>query len=334
MNWLIHNWFPKGNRGIDAAPEGGCKTIMGLWWAVCIAAGHPIFGCDVEAGAALIIDEETPPAIIEDLLNRFAQSLGHASYTELPITLLSQQGFRFGRKTTLPLFMDMVKAVQPVFIRFDSYLAMLPGGRQGLSENNSEAGIAARDRLNEMIALSPRCNTLLAAHSGAPVVNWSLDEVSKHEMNDLVRGHKSLIGEACDTGFFLKKLSQHPEPLRFAIRTMARRGAVPMTAETVFVEMQEKAYGQGEAKLVSIPPVPIPPSKLAKEYFRFFLDKLPHTWQEIAKVSALHTKKQNQQALDELLEHHVVLNHAKPFTYMLNLQYKKDCESEYLRKLA
>ena len=184
MEWLIDKWFPKGNRGIDAAPEGGCKTIFGLWCATCIAAGHPIFGHDVYQGDALIIDEETPQPIIIDLLNRFAQGLGYKSYLELPITLLSMQGFRFGRKATLPLFMDMVQAVQPVFIRFDSYLAMLPGGRQGLSENNSESGIAVRDRLNEMIAASPECNTLLAAHSGAPVVNWSLDEISKHEMND------------------------------------------------------------------------------------------------------------------------------------------------------
>jgi len=333
MNWLIDKWFPKGNRGIDAAPEGGCKTIMGLWWASCIAAGEPIFGHEVYQGPALIIDEETPEPILEDLLNRFAQGLGHASYLDLPITLLSMEGFRFGRKTTLPVFMDMVRAVQPVFIRFDSYLAMLPGGRQGLSENNSESGIAARDRLNEMMALSPGCNTLLAAHSGAPVVGWSLDEISKHEMNDLVRGHKSIVGEACDTGFFLKKLSQYPEPLRFAIRTIARRGAVPMVAETVFVEMQEKAYGKGEAKLVQIPPVPVPPSKLAKEFFRFFLDKAPHTWQEIGKNSALYTRKQNQEALDELLGHHIILNHTKPFTYALNTKYQKECENDYLAKL-
>ena len=106
-----------------------------------------------------------------------------------------------------------------------------------------------------------------------------------------------------------------------------------MAAETVFVEMKEKAYGEGAATLVQIPPVPIPPSKLAKEFFKFFSDASPHTWQEISKNSALYTRKQNQEALDELFENHIILNHRKPFTYNLNPKYKKECRSEYLAKL-
>ena len=106
-----------------------------------------------------------------------------------------------------------------------------------------------------------------------------------------------------------------------------------MTAEIVFVEMKEIAYGEGEAELIKIPPMPIPPSKLAKEFFKFFLDNSPHTWQEISKNSALYTRKQNQEALDELFEHHIILNHNKPFTYNLNPKYRQECQHEYLAKL-
>lgn len=331
MPWLINDWFPKGNRGIDAAPEGGCKTTFGCWWSVCIAAGTDIFGHKVDQGQVLIIDEETPKGVLEKTLDRFSQGLGYQSHLELPINTLSMEGFKIGRKSHD--IMEMVNLLQPVFIRLDSYISMLPGGRQGLSENNSESGIATRDALNEMIALSKDCNTLLAAHSGAPVLGWSLEEIGKHDMNDLVRGHKSIVGEACDTGFILKKLSQYPEPLRFAIQTRARRGAVPMSAQTVYVEMVEESYGEGWARLVQIKPVPAPPSKLAKELFKFFLDKNPHTWQDISRQSSLYTRKQNQEALQELEDNRVILTDQKPFTYHLNSKYKTECESEYLGKL-
>lgn len=334
MDWLVEDWFPRGNRGIDAAPEGNCKTIWGAYWDVCIAAEHDILGHKVTQGNVLIIDEETPKPMLEALLNRFSQSLGYKSYHQLPITLLSMEGFRFGRKTPLDYFLDVEKRCKPIFIRMDSYIAMLPGGRQGLSENNSESGIAVRDNLHRMMDASPGCNTLLAAHSGKPIAQWTLEEIAKHDMQDLVRGHASLVGEACDTGFILKKLSEHPDPLRFAVQTRARRGAVKESGNIIYVEMQEEAYGKGAAKLVRIAPLSPPPSKLVKELFKFFTAyKSYHSWQEIAKQSALYTRKQNQVALDELLQHKVILNHDRPFTYMLNPRYKKVCDTKYIGKL-
>ena len=106
-----------------------------------------------------------------------------------------------------------------------------------------------------------------------------------------------------------------------------------MSAETVYAEMVEESYGEGWARLAQINPVPAPPSKLAKEFFKFFLDGKEHTWQEVSRQSSLHTRKQNQEALQELEDNRVILNHQKAFIHYLNPKYRTECESEYLRKL-
>ncbi|MCP4608271.1 MAG: AAA family ATPase [Planctomycetes bacterium] len=334
MAWLINDWYEKNHRGIDAAPEGGCKTTFGAWMSICIAAGVDFLGQPVQQGPVLLVDEETPFASLERMLDRFSNGLGYGSYKDLPITVVSFSGFRFKRKAELDKLLTVINKEKPVFIRLDSYVAMLPGSRQGLSENNSEAGIAVRDDLNNMLAVSPGCNILLAAHSPKPVIAYTLDQIRCAEMPSLVRGHGSLVGEACDTGFAIKKLSQYPDPLRFGIITNARRGPNPMSAEVVYVEMKEERYGEGWARLESIPPVPCPPSKAAKELFHYFLDQAPHQEQDIRKINALRTTKEIRSAIDELLDANVIVNHQRPFTYELNSNYQQEVDAEYLGKLT
>lgn len=332
MDWQIDNWLSRKHRGMDGAPEGGCKTTFGAWLCVCIASGKPFFGHSVQQGQVLIIDEESAEDSLIYTLNRFSQGMGLRDYHQLPIEILSMQGFRFGRKNELIL--SMVEQIKPIFIRLDSLVAMLPGGRQGLAENNSDVGVAVRDTINSILNKAPGANTFLAAHSKKPVKDWTLEEfLEQREMQSFVRGHSSIVGEACDTGFALKKITD--DPLQFIIRTIARRQpAPPMSRELVYVQMEEEAYGKGAARLVQIEPVPTPPSKLVKELFKMFKDRQPHTWEAISKQSALYTRKQNQVAIRELNDRHVIISHAnKPFVYFINPNYKRECEDEYLKQL-
>jgi hypothetical protein len=287
----------------------------------------------VAGGPVLIVDEETPEADLTNHLDRFSMGLGYHDHTELPITLLCKNGFRFGRKTELDRVLQVIQDLKPKFIRLDSYIAMLPSGRQSLSENNSESGITVKDDLNRMLDASPGCNILLAAHSPKPVALWGIKEYGANEMQQLVRGHGSLVGEACDTGFAVKKLSEYPNPLQFAIVTKARRGAVPMSNEIVYVEMKEEAYGKGWARLEQVPQIPTPPYEVARQQFKFFLDGKQHASQEITKQNALYNKKENRLGIEELIANKVILNHAKAFTYELNPNYKTEVNAEYLSRL-
>jgi len=182
-------------------------------------------------GPVLIVDEETPKSSLEDQLNRFSQGIGVGDYSQLSITVYHMEGFRFGRKSELNKLLDVVRALQPTLITMDSLIAMIPGGRQGFGETNSETGIAMRDDLNQILNACPNCNILLAAHCGKPLAEWSVEQFDKAEMQTLVRGHGALVGEVCDTGFALKKLNERP--LQFAIITKARRAAVEMSSKVV-----------------------------------------------------------------------------------------------------
>ncbi len=264
-------------------------------------------------------------------LNRFSQGIGVGDYNQLPIKVYHMEGFRFGRKSELNRLLDVVRALQPQLITMDSLIAMLPGGRQGFGENNAETGIAVRDDLNQILKACPNCNILLAAHSPKPVAEWSVKEFDKAEMQTLVRGHGAPVGEACDTGFALKKLSERP--LQFAIMTKARRVAVEMSSKVVYVEMEEESYGKGYARLVEIPPVSDPPSKIAKHLFQLFKGGQPHEAKCIVRENALFTRKQNLEAVEELEAQHVIQNHKLPFTYELNPNYLTECDGEYLKKL-
>src|SRR4030042_1302352 len=108
MQFLVEGGLPVGHRALDAAPEGSCKTILGCGLSVHIAANAAIFGRRVKGGSVLIVDEETPFTTLETLLDRFSQGLGFKDYGDLPnvIMPLSQQGFRFGRRTELNAILD------------------------------------------------------------------------------------------------------------------------------------------------------------------------------------------------------------------------------------
>jgi len=331
--WLIGDWLPIGHKGQITALEGSFKTICMSYLSVCIASGTPIFGCRVQQGPVLNVDEETPLVSLEKHLDRFSQGLGYGSYKELPIVVHTMQDFRFGRKTCLEKLLVAIEQVQPRLITMDSLIAMLPGGRQGIVENDSSVGETIRDDLNRILGTAPLSSTLLAAHSKKRVSELSIEEFKMADMQSLVRGHGSIVGEGCDTGFVLKKISEYPEPTRFAIITKPRRQAIPISGKIVYVEMEEEAYGKGWARLKEINSDVIPPSKYAKAIHKLFSDEQPHSSKEMVTKYALYTKGQIGLGVEELLTRKVILHTGRPQVYYLNPKRKSECNEEYLAAL-
>lgn len=331
--WLIENWFPLGHRGMDTAPEGSFKTILGCWIAVSIASGTPVFGQPVHQGNVVIIDEETPQTSLIYHLERFSNGLG-LRFKDLPIYLFSMEGFRFDRKTLLDKLLKSIRAIEPVFIRFDSMLAMLPGGRQAQSENDCHLGEIIRDDLNKF--LSPNTSLLLAAHSKKYIAELPLSELQELAMQSIVRGHGSVVGEGCDTGYILKKLSEYPKPTRFCVITKVRRQAIPGN-KIKYIEMKEQTYGEGWARLEEISPEKLPPSDAAREIYPLF--KAPdgrgnynHSSQWILRTMAFQGKRYCRGAIEELVQRKAIVQ-VTPQNYEINQKRVSQCDSDYLRML-
>jgi len=317
-DWIVKDWFPLKHRVMDTAPEGAYKTIRGVWLCICIASGTPFLGQTVKQGSVLIIDEETPEPSLHMHLQRFALGAGVKDWRELPITVESMKGFRFGRKTELMRILEKVQKLQPTLIRMDSVLAMLPAYRQGMVENDSSTGIALREDMNQLLNYTDMIS--ISAHSKKEVAELNLKQIKVKEMQTIVRGHGSIVGEACDTGIIIKKISEYPQRGLFAIVTKARRCGIPLSSQDIYVELKEEKYGQGWAKLERIEPVSIPPSKIAIELFQLFskdpTKEFPQ--RDIRQMAALYQLKDIRDGIDELLQHNIIANSSKPFTYHLN----------------
>jgi len=335
--WLIEDWLPIGHRGMDTAPEGSFKTIMGCWFAVCIASGSPIFGSPVTQGNVLLIDEETPESSLVYHLQRFSAGLG-LNYRDLPIYQFSMSGFRFGRKTELDKLLKLVRAIEPVFIRMDSLLAMLPGGRQATSENDCHLGEMVRDDLTEIMSNVKNCSILLSAHSKKYIAEVAADNLSELAMQTIVRGHGSIVGEGCDTGYILKKISEYPKPSRFSIITKARRQAIPFS-QIRYIEMKEQQYGLGWARLEEISKEKLPPTDFAREIYPIFLELNKrgsfsnHSTEKIVRTCAFLSKRECKEGVRELSERRIITKGKKAQSYILNPNRFHECNADYLSEL-
>ena len=282
----------------------------------------------------MIIDEETPESSLDYHLARFSKGLGF-NYSELPIYRYSMKGFRFGRKTEMDKILKLVSHIDPIFIRMDSLLAMLPGGRQFQSENDSRLGEMIRDDLNQL--LNPECSILIAAHSKKYIAELSLEEVSGMEMQGIVRGHGSIVGEGCDTGYIIKKVSTHPNPTRFCVITKARRQAIP-DDQPHLIELKEEYYGLGWARLELIPLDSLPPSDLARIVYHTFNlgtargGSLEHSSKWILQTCAFQTKRECKIGVQELMKHKVIVE-TKPQSYVLNPKRFSECNPGYMQEL-
>lgn len=337
--WLIEDWLPIGHKGMVGSVEGSFKTILKCWWCVCIAAGKPIFGKTVEQCPTLIIDEETPEPDLLLHLERFAMGLGFSSWTDLPIKLLSFAGFRLGRKDEMKrIVLPAIREIEARFVSIDSVLACLPGGRQGMAENDAGTGTKLRDDLDTMLGEMTDGTTLVNAHCKQMMGECSVKSLKKYDMGHLIRGIGAIVGQACDTGFLIKKISEHPEPTRFVIITRARRRAIPMVAHDVYVELVEQEYGKGWAKLEQIDPVIIPPSRIARDLFDLFDDSDPvidngYSARNIVGQAAIYTKPEVRDGLDELESRRVIVP-SGAFKWSKNPKLREEVDESYLAKLT
>ena len=332
MQWLIDNWLPLGHRAEDTAPEGCFKTMWGVYEAVCIAAGRDVVGHRVRQGEVILVDEETPESSLDTLLQRFSLGLGFRDWHQLPITKLSFTGFRFARRAAMDKLIQVIRRVSPVLVRFDSLLAMLPSGRQGVSENDCKLGEIIRDDLNEIIMACPNCSTLLAVHSKKYTVDIDINDLVKCEMQTLVRGHGSIVGEGCDTGYVLKKLSVFPKVTCFAIITKPRRLAIPSSERVTYVILEEQSYGQGWARFREVSEMALPPSEYAEVVYPLFLDNETHKTSQIKYRCALDRPSDLKKGIRELLSHKVIIN-CEPQEFKLNPNRFQECDPNYLAAL-
>jgi len=333
IRWLIEGMLPEGHRGMIASCEGGCKTTLLSWVALRVAIGEDVFGMPTKQGKVLIIDEETPRQSLENKIYRFCLGTGYDNrYKVKNLEINSFSGFRFARENKK--IIEKIKEMKPALITIDTLVACLPSGRQGRGENNAETGMAVRDDLNRMLDASPDSAILLAAHSAKPVTHFEIEDYRKAEMQSLVRGHGSIVGEACDTGFGIKKLSQYPNPLRFIIVPKARREAIPMGE--IFIEMTEETYGKGKASLIKIPPVTPVPSRPAIDLYSLFMNEKDEELESktiYSRAQGLYSSYEIRLGLDQLRRRKVIVSTKNHFTFKQNPEVKEQTDPEYMKQL-
>lgn len=334
QEWYIKDWYPMGHRMMDTAVEGNCKTMLGCWLAVCTATGEDFLGQKIQQGSVIIVDEETPAATLEDKISRFARSFGYLDRKDLPISIYSMKGFRFARKTAIDWLVreiDNSGDTEPMLLRMDSVIAMLTSGRQGMVENDSSVGIALKDDLDKLLCYVR--NISISAHAKKYVTDMLPKQMRATDMQAIVRGHGSIVGEAADSGIVIKKISEYPDPTRFVLVTKARRKAIPMSAEDIFVELEEEHYGIGWARLKRIEPIALPPTKIAQDLFTFFKDSNTISAEQIVRKAALYSKAEIRNGLEELVERKAVTNPNGAFSFALNPKIRTECEVHYLKSL-
>jgi len=334
QDWFVKDWYPMGHRMMDTGVEGNGKTTFGCQLSVCTAAGKPFLGQEVQQGRVIIIDEETPEETLINHISRFALYFGYRDWRELPIEIYSMKGFRFARKTTMDWLLHIINRLgtdEPMLLRMDSVIAMLASGRQGMCENDSNTGIALKDDMNKLLLFVR--NISISAHAKKYVTDMLPKQMRATDMQAIVRGHGSIVGEAADSGIVLKRISEFPEPTRFVMVTKARRKAIPMSAQDIFVELDEEEYGRGWACLKRIEPIALPPTEIAKGLFTFFQNGDDISADHIVRKAALYSRTEIRNGLEELIERKAVVNLSEAFKYGLNPHISQQCEPEYLRKL-
>lgn len=341
IDYLVHPWFPLGDRLLIAGEQGASKTWITLCLAVCVASGNDFLGYPTMQGPVLIIDEESPQQSLESRLNRFSLHYGYANYKELPITILPGKGFRWGQKNAL--LHETIKDIKPTYISVESFIAMLPSGNKGISENSSNAGAAVRDDLDAMMKYG--ATLTLTAHTSKGFMSQGLmvDEINSPDisMQKMVSGSPHLVGQACDTGLYIQKICEKPKPLSFAIITKARRNPVGVS-DVIYVKLNEVEYGEDEAWLEKVDPLAISPSESAVIVFKVLSNQTNFCngkWNDLktsnmVREMALYSRNQIKLGIRELLYHKVIITGSIPTSYRMNANYKMECNPEYLVELT
>lgn len=287
----------------------------------------------------MIVDNETPRGSLENHLNRFAQHFGFKDYSGLPIQIYPNRDFLFDRKVELDKLKIEIKKFNPVYIRFDSLVSMLPLGRNNISENSNYLGGVIGKDLNEILSVTPDAVTDLVVHTKKSANELSIQDLRVIDVSAIVRGHGSIVGQGCDTAVIFKKISEHPA--RFCIVTRSRRTAIPMDSKLTYLELKETSFGHGSAHLEEIDSQSLPPSREAKEVFQALINGTFNghsydevTGRELVSSLALFRKSQIIKGLDELKDHNIVENGIGTQSFKIRSNFQTVCNTEYLALLA
>ena len=129
MNYVVKDLIPKSSVNIAVGDSGLGKSPFFYQMALCVSAGKPFLGREVERGKVIILDFENGVTDIVTLCKRLAQHLGIDS---LPDDLLIWTWGSGGK----PEVEDMIEEHRPVLVVADSLRAYRPD----VEEKNSVAG--------------------------------------------------------------------------------------------------------------------------------------------------------------------------------------------------
>jgi len=293
---LITGFCDAGRRILDAGSEGASKSVLAYHLAACVAEGDgtEVFNSiEVEGkiipamkvvggGNVLMVDEDsTSQQDVENKLDRLALGRGFPDRNHLQyhIQVLHKTGFKFGG--VHPELAERVRVLLPALLVIDSLVACSNRARH--TEHDPHLGLDAAAAIDEIHEASPFTTIWMLAHTGKSKEGWDMEDYRAAPMQDLVRGHGSVVGQVCDTGYFHLKLSNQPDPLRFVLIPKLRRD-VTLAADPIYCELQEAEGSDGWARVIRIPPITPPPTKVDLFMFRVALKQGSTTLFNLSKM--------------------------------------------------
>jgi AAA domain len=342
---LITGLCDVGRRNVHAGREGEAKSLLAYQLAVCSAAGNgtQVFNSIeldgkvipamnvVGGGNVLIVDEDSTSRVdVETKLDRLALGLGFPDRNHLQyhIDLLHKTDFRFGG--THPEMTTHVNALRPALLIIDSLVACSNLNRH--TEHDPRLGLDAAATIDEIHKVSPETTTWMLAHTGKGKENWDLEDFRAAPMQELVRGHGSVVGQVSDTGYAQLKLSEKPNPLIFALIPKIRRD-VTLPADPIFCELIEAEGSDGWAKIVRIPPITPPPTPVDIFMFQVVLKLGSTTLYDLSQMGLgeKYAVEDRRQAIGHLLRYGILAKLPDPRETSLNKP--STANIEYLKLL-
>ena len=295
-HYLIEGLLPVRGLGILIGDSGFGKSPLMYQAALCIAAGVPFLGREVQQGRVLYLDFENSVGQSAEIVSRLARHLGVNQEQEnfLVWNLCDCSPYWNARGYTA---LDMIREVKPALAIIDSLASYDPE----LEEKNSNAGKAYRDfrKLSREVGSGivgihhpKKASNLPGRDSPEP-----LETANLHRWFDRARGASALI-KGCDVRLALDEPSARERKLSgdqvdidpsshvedksaLVMRGFGRvRGEIPLTyiarvfdaddaeplgyrplagVDLLFNEEQEIAYGQLPESI---------PFKMAKQIYR------------------------------------------------------------------
>jgi hypothetical protein len=151
-------------------------------------------------------------------------------------------------------------------------------------------------------------------------------------MQELVRGHGSVVGQVSDTGYAQLKLSEKPNPLIFVLMPKIRRD-VTLPAESIFCELLEADGSDGWAKMVRIPPITPPPTQADIFMFQVVLNVGSTTLYDLSQMGLgeKYAIEDRRQAIEHLQRYGILA--ALPDPREVRLAEPSNDNIKYLKLL-